>query len=347
MKKQISEEINSMKFLLNYKRGVVISEQVNQQTPEQKIVNDIISARDSAFGTNEKGIVDAIKSIKSVTQLKQIDDILKSTGAKLGIAATINNEMGMGDIPMVREIETHLKQIGADFTSNLNPKAKEGEYSGGFEIRYNTTSTPTKVTTSNWSKYPCVPKHPQAKKGKTAKGSEYYQINNYYYYDNGRKYEISTKKVTNYTCNDPEFKVNISTPNNMANNTVNQKTPIPSELKNIEGVKLFQDWLDVNAQGWATGFANGILNKSAGYGNFGRRTKKAWTLYGKEYLQSLNTPVENEKESPFMKSQLEKIKSEKPNPAFTAPIQKVGTPLQSAQNPAPTVNQGLGQLKRQ
>ena len=43
-----------------------------------------------------------------------------------------------------------------------------------------------------------------------------------------------------------------------------------------------------------------------------------------------------------MKSQLEKIKSEKPNPAFTAPIQKVGTPLQSTQNPAPTVNQKVG-----
>ena len=79
--------------------------------------------------------------------------------------------------------------------------------------------------------------------------------------DNGRKYQISTKKIINYTCNDPEFKVN---------NTVNQKTPIPSELKNIEGVKLFQDWLDVNAQGWATGFTNGVLNKGAGYGNFGQ-----------------------------------------------------------------------------
>ena len=32
MKKQINEEINSMKFLLNYKRGVVISEQ--ETTPE-------------------------------------------------------------------------------------------------------------------------------------------------------------------------------------------------------------------------------------------------------------------------------------------------------------------------
>jgi hypothetical protein len=288
MKKQINEEINSMKFLLNYKRGVVISEQVNQQTPEQKIANDIISARDSAFGTNEKGIVDAIKSIKSVTQLKQIDDILKSTGAKLGIAATINNEMGMGDIPMVREIETHLKQIGADFTSNLNPKAKEGEYSGGFEIRYNTTSTPTKVTTSTPTK-------------------------------------VTTPKT----------------------NTVKKITPIPSELENIEGVKVFQNWLDLYKAGWATGFTGGILNKGAGYGNFGPRTQKAWNLYGKEYIQLLNNTKDSSGESPWMKSQLEKIKTEKPTNSFTAPIQKVGTPLQSAQNPAPTVNQGLSQLKPQ
>ena len=293
MKKQISEEINSMKFLLNYKRGIVISEQAT--TPggiPQKAVDKIMAIS----AENKKGLRG---SYLFKPQVQEID-----------------SEFGTGTY--------------SNFFKNGGEDVLKGEKSFLKQTQINTTA--------DWSKYPCVPKHPQAKKGKTAKGSEYYQINDYYYYDNGRKYQISTKKIINYTCNDPEFKVN---------NTVNQKTPIPSELKNIEGVKLFQDWLDVNAQGWATGFANGILNKSAGYGNFGRRTKKAWTLYGKEYLQSLNTPVENEKESPFMKSQLEKIKSEKPNPAFTAPIQKVGTPLQSAQNPAPTVNQGLGQLKRQ
>jgi hypothetical protein len=245
MKKQINEEISSMKFLLNYKRGIVISEQ----------------------------------------------------------AAAVNTT------PSV-----YAPSIGS--TTN---------------------------TTTDWSKYPCVVKHPKAKKGKTPKGSEFYQIDNYNYYNNGKKWNIVMKIVQNYTCNDPEFKTNVST----LGDKVNQKTPIPSELKNIEGVKLFQDWLDTNAKNWATGFTNGVLNKGAGYGNFGFRTKKAWTLYGKEYLQSLNTSVKNEKESPFMKSQLEKIKSEKPNSAFTAPIQKVGTPLQSAQNPVPAVNQGLGQLKPQ
>jgi hypothetical protein len=176
-------------------------------------------------------------------------------------------------------------------------------------------------TTSDWSKYPCVSKHPQAKKGKTAKGSEYYQINNYYYYDNGRKYEISTKKITNYTCNDSEFRTN----------QIKKLTPIPPELKNIEGVKLFQDWLDLNAQDWATGFTNGKLNKGTGYGNFGPRTQKAWNTYGRRFLSGGDMeemkPITNEPNS--------KLK----------PITNV--PLQSAQNPAPTVNQGVGQLKPQ
>ena len=180
-------------------------------------------------------------------------------------------------------------------------------------------------TTADWSKYPCVPKHPQAKKGKTAKGSEYYQINNHYYYDNGRKYEITTKKTSNYTCNDPEFKIN----------RIKKTTPIPTELKNIEGVKLFQDWLDVNAQGWATGFTKGVLNKGSGYGTFGPRTQKAWNSYGRRFLSR----------------DIEELKPMEMKPITNEPNSKLkpitNVPLQSAQNPAPTVNRGVNQLKPQ
>lgn len=63
--------------------------------------------------------------------------------------------------------------------------------------------------------------------------------------------------------------------------------PIPKELKDIEGVKKFQDWLDKNYAGWATGFSGGILNKAGGYGRFGPRTSKAWVSYGAEYQKSL------------------------------------------------------------
>jgi hypothetical protein len=60
---------------------------------------------------------------------------------------------------------------------------------------------------------------------------------------------------------------------------------IPSELKDINGVKAFQDWLDENKAGWASGYANGVLNKlGKGYGRMGPRTTKAWGLFKDEYL---------------------------------------------------------------
>ena len=61
--------------------------------------------------------------------------------------------------------------------------------------------------------------------------------------------------------------------------------PIPTELKDIEGVKKFQDWLDTNKKGWASGYANNILNKiGKGYGRMGPRTNKAWGLYKDKFL---------------------------------------------------------------
>jgi hypothetical protein len=73
-----------------------------------------------------------------------------------------------------------------------------------------------------------------------------------------------------------------------------QGTPsIPTELKDINGVKAFQDWLDINHKGWATGYNDGVLNKiGKGYGRMGPRTTKAWTSYKDEYLKSLQpTPT--------------------------------------------------------
>jgi hypothetical protein len=63
---------------------------------------------------------------------------------------------------------------------------------------------------------------------------------------------------------------------------------IPSELGNAEGVKKFQDWLDTNKSGWATGYADGKVNKGKGYGRFGPRTSKAWGQYKSEYSTNPN-----------------------------------------------------------
>lgn len=64
---------------------------------------------------------------------------------------------------------------------------------------------------------------------------------------------------------------------------------IPSELGNAEGVKKFQDWLDANKPGWATGYADGKVNKGRGYGRFGPRTNRAWGQYKSEYSANPNS----------------------------------------------------------
>lgn len=75
------------------------------------------------------------------------------------------------------------------------------------------------------------------------------------------------------------------------------KSPkIPAELKDIYGVKKFQDWLDKNKPGWATGFSGGVLNKAGGYGRFGPRTTRGWNSYGQEYLKGGTSKPEEKPE---------------------------------------------------
>ena len=59
---------------------------------------------------------------------------------------------------------------------------------------------------------------------------------------------------------------------------------IPSALKDAEGVKKFQDWLDSTIDGWL-GKPGVKLNKTKGkgYGNFGSKTKAAWDKYKNRY----------------------------------------------------------------
>jgi hypothetical protein len=75
-----------------------------------------------------------------------------------------------------------------------------------------------------------------------------------------------------------------------------QAPKIPAELKDIDGVKKFQDWLDKNKAGWATGYSGGVLNQAGGYGKFGPRTTKAWNSYGQEYLKGGTSKPEEKPE---------------------------------------------------
>jgi hypothetical protein len=119
---------------------------------------------------------------------------------------------------------------------------------------------------------------------------------------NGKEFDLST------------FTTAIDNLSKKFPNALKQGTPsLPLQLNNIDGVKSFQDWLDVNVKGWASGYKDGIINKGqngGGYGNFGARTQKAWNTYKDKYLQQ-NSPEEL-----------------KPIQAQTLPVQTPQTPTQ-------------------
>ena len=62
------------------------------------------------------------------------------------------------------------------------------------------------------------------------------------------------------------------------------KSTIPTELKDADGVKKFQTWLDSKHGGWHTKY--GTLNNDTlkGWGKYGPNTTKAWGQYKDEYL---------------------------------------------------------------
>lgn len=74
----------------------------------------------------------------------------------------------------------------------------------------------------------------------------------------------------------------------------------PSELNSIDKIKSFQDWMDAQGKGWINKNAKWVLlNKGAGYGNYGKSTDAVWKVYGKDYLKSLNdTKVNVNKDKP-------------------------------------------------
>jgi hypothetical protein len=62
------------------------------------------------------------------------------------------------------------------------------------------------------------------------------------------------------------------------------KNTIPIELKDVEGVKKFQTWLDSKHGGWHTKYGTLNDNTLKGWGKYGPNTTRAWSQYKDEYL---------------------------------------------------------------
>jgi hypothetical protein len=198
-----------------------------------------------------------------------------SEWGSVGNETSSNNEWGSG------------WSSGGDETSSDNAWGSEWGSGGG---------TSDNTNTPNWDKYPCVVELAKSK-GVSLDSNGAYLIGNFRYFANGRKGIISTGKVTDFTCNDPEFKKSSSGSQSSGSQLSGsqpvsggkQPIQIPSELKNIDGVKKFQDWLDVNHPGWHSKY--GTLNKNLlrGYGKYGPNTNRAWNKYKDEYLKTPNS----------------------------------------------------------
>lgn len=72
-----------------------------------------------------------------------------------------------------------------------------------FNKKFGKQQTPKQVM-PDWSSYPCVPTLANSK-GVKIDINGAYLIGNFRYFANGRKGDLTTRKVLDYTCNDPEF----------------------------------------------------------------------------------------------------------------------------------------------
>jgi hypothetical protein len=73
------------------------------------------------------------------------------------------------------------------------------------------------------------------------------------------------------------------------------KFQIPKELDSEDKIKAFQDWMDAQGKPWVLSSGKYVmLNKGAGYGNYGKSTNAVWKVFGKDYLAkkgSVDTPI--------------------------------------------------------
>ena len=72
--------------------------------------------------------------------------------------------------------------------------------------------------------------------------------------------------------------------------SVSSSVSAPAELNTTDKIKAFQDWMDKEGKGWIEKDGKWVLlNKGAGYGNYGKSTDAVWKVYGKQYLDAVKS----------------------------------------------------------
>ena len=300
MNKLILEEIQRMNLLSKYDSSKTLNEQV---TPELEIAKAIHTAASKITGTDEQGLIDAIKRITSPTQLKAVNDALISTWGGKGLEQVINGAFGFGDGENAKTITNHLKTKG--IAATYTQEGARSMKANSFKI----TIVAVSPALPEWTKtFPCLVDRGTMKPSSNPKAVSFTNTNGeiYFFYDDKSfLYIYPDKKELKGTFGCVNNKLLINTDKDLQWSkdggwqsiktlkgvTVTPKTAvvIPPELKDKKAVMAFQDWLDINAKGWATGYKEGIINRGQngrGYGTYGPRTIAAWGKYKTNYLTS-------------------------------------------------------------
>jgi hypothetical protein len=320
MNKLILEEIQRMDLLSRYDSSKTLSEQVKILSeadkvfpPEVQIPWDFYNVASKGGGTNPDGMLDALNKIDSVELFWKVNDgVIKNSGG-MNIADVINDELenNMGQLDYVKKFQAKLKTLG--ITSTFT------EYTNGWEPGTFKITTPagkpdlTQTAAAGlpeWTKtFPCLSDRGTMKPSSNPKAVSFTNTNGeiYFFYDDKSfLYIYPDKKELKGTFGCVNNKLLIKkndsdlqwskdggwqTIKTLKNVTVKPKTAvvIPTELKDKTGIMAFQDWLDNNAKGWATGYKEGIINRGQngrGYGTYGPRTIAAWGKYKTNYLTS-------------------------------------------------------------
>jgi hypothetical protein len=126
MKNIITEELGYMKYLLGYKKGVVISEQVGPPKPvsqkeknAQEAYQLMIDGAKATFGTNEQKIIDGLNKVHNLRELSRLFTLFadKKTGYS-SFTDMIRGEFSKGDD--LNKIITRLNKFKYTIKPNID-----------------------------------------------------------------------------------------------------------------------------------------------------------------------------------------------------------------------------------
>jgi len=213
MNKKILNEIDQMKYLFGYQRGVVISEQ-KKVLNEGKIENIVKGLRDASLvwsGTKEQDFANNLRKISNWDEYNKVDELLRKS-AMMGLSGLIFDEFDPGskdDQYWLKEFDKHFKSIGLSTTfasgkqGKIQPPNQEvatpqnspentpgpGEPSGSAPAKPKQNAEKKEGWDEITKHYKCTPKTTESEYDDFIEISEYCQITHngkdYYIYDIG------------------------------------------------------------------------------------------------------------------------------------------------------------------